>query len=161
MACYGCFPRELPEPNRSHCTDWGNDCCASSAWGEPQTCVDNYAPVLDPSCSANPQCKELLNGTGCFICVPTVHDPTKCSDPKGNDCCAHEDWGEPRTCSGGYLARPDPTCELTVAPDCKNIDGGKGCFGCFPDAPMFYPMPFENPLLHNDARIEEQIAHNG
>jgi hypothetical protein len=23
---------------KDKCTDWGNDCCGSDAWGEPQTC---------------------------------------------------------------------------------------------------------------------------
>jgi len=60
------------------------------------------------------------------------HDGSKCSD-WGNDCCASEIWGEPQTCTNGYLALPvSPDQCLRSHDGCVDDDEGAGCYGCFP-----------------------------
>ena len=60
------------------------------------------------------------------------HDGSKCSDG-GNDCCASETWGEPQTCTDGYLALPVPADNcLSAYEGCVEHEGGIGCYGCFP-----------------------------
>ena len=60
------------------------------------------------------------------------HDGSKCSD-WGNDCCASETWGEPQTCTDGYLALPVPADNcLSAYEGCVEHEGGIGCYGCFP-----------------------------
>ena len=60
------------------------------------------------------------------------HDGSKCSD-WGNNCCASETWGEPQTCTDGYLALPvSPDQCLSSYDACVDHEEGAGCYGCFP-----------------------------
>jgi hypothetical protein len=61
-----------------------------------------------------------------------VHDGSKCSDG-GNDCCASESWGEPQTCRDGYVpqASSPEQCPSSY-PQCREVQGGIGCYGCYP-----------------------------
>ena len=57
----------------SKCSDWGEDCCASDSWGEPQTCRDGYVPIASPRehCpSTYDGCKDTEGGIGCYGCYP-------------------------------------------------------------------------------------------
>lgn len=38
----------LGDPNQ--CTSWGDDCCGSMEWDEPQTCAEGYYPVDMGNC---------------------------------------------------------------------------------------------------------------
>ena len=58
-----------------------------------------------------------------------LHDGSKCSDV-GNDCCAHADWSEPKTCSDGYVAIPTLPAEAPWCV-CPGYDGGSACYGCY------------------------------
>ena len=80
--------------DQSKCTSWGNDCCASNIWGEPQTCSDGYVPILaefssDPSAWKGwPFCPDF----GKYTCVPG--DDSKCTSTDGGtgyDCCASDE----------------------------------------------------------------------
>ena len=69
----------------------------------------------------------------CGFCPVNLEEHTrnKCSDFH-NNCCAHENWGEPQTCFDDYVPIP---LEHTRCPDhhCAYVFGdGVGCYGCFP-----------------------------
>jgi len=129
-------PTPGPKYDTTKCSDWGNDCCASSQWGEPQTCKDGYRPV--PSAGGQCLSKYLLcsshqQGIGCYACFPpdgatptptptststptptptptdTVSPLCSCTSPDGNgghDCWANPLHDEPYTCSGGCAGTP-------------------------------------------------------
>ncbi|CAD7938977.1 unnamed protein product [Amoebophrya sp. A120] len=131
-------------------SDWGDDCCAHSSWGEPQTCRDNYLPIPNARgrCTSSwPHCAPHEGGIGCYGCYPPgnkaiqdvnaaagQHDGSKCSNANW-DCCAHSSWGSRQTCSDGYVAVPNPPGSCTTPRDarqCALKDGGIGCYGCYP-----------------------------
>ena len=60
------------------------------------------------------------------------HDGSKCTDI-GQDCCASDSWGEPQTCSDGYLPVPTSVedCVSTYL-GCVTYQGGIGCYACVP-----------------------------
>ena len=64
----------------SKCNDWDKDCCASSSWGEQQTCSDGYEarPTSPDRCPSKIQvtnptlhqtdCAKTQGGIGCYGC---------------------------------------------------------------------------------------------
>jgi hypothetical protein len=62
----------------SKCTDYGNDCCASDSWGEPQTCKNGYISKPTPwfKCTSSWNgCVGKEGGIGCYGCFPPHHSP--------------------------------------------------------------------------------------
>ena len=89
-------------------------------------------------------------GIGCYACGPpsqtrsptlsptpaevvrleNLHDGSKCTD-SGEDCCAHNSWGEPQTCSDDYLPVPTSVNDCPTG-FCAEYNGGIGCYVCIP-----------------------------
>jgi hypothetical protein len=50
----------LGDPNQ--CTSWGDDCCGSMEWDEPQTCAEGYYPVDMGNSSIGASLMSAANG---------------------------------------------------------------------------------------------------
>ena len=56
-----------PPPDQVLCQDGGSDCCASSGWGEPASCIDGYEPTHIPTMGFSD-----LGGCPNFECIATT-----------------------------------------------------------------------------------------
>ena len=59
------------------------------------------------------------------------YDTSKCADT-GADCCASDTWGEPQTCTDGYVAVPSSGGCQSTWDQCATYESGIGCYVCYP-----------------------------
>jgi hypothetical protein len=59
------------------------------------------------------------------------YDTSKCADT-GADCCASDTWGEPQTCTDGYVAVPSSGGCQSTWDQCATYESGIGCYACYP-----------------------------
>ena len=127
------LPLSLSQKKRDH-----NHQCASLAQGVCFLCLPPllFAPASLSRRRWLPPYFALVPGLSRFLCLIIIaggngeHDGSKCSD-NANDCCAHEDWSEPKTCRDGYVAIPKLPAEAPWCV-CPDYDGGSACYGCYP-----------------------------